>query len=101
MNKSNKSGKIILYFFIFAIICSIFIIIIAQSQFNNGIGFYNNVMMPTNKEGYFYNPESKVIYIRIGNMPRSTSFVEHYSPNGNLYRYNIETNTFEEIIKGG
>ena len=51
--------------------------------------------------GLFYDSATRVVYIvnGIDNTYESKTYCPYYAPNGLPYRYNPETNTFEEIEK--
>lgn len=43
-----------------------------------------------------YDPATRIVY-RINDHAYGVTYVPYYAPNGLPYRYNPETNTFEEI----
>lgn len=44
----------------------------------------------------WYDPATRIVY-RINDHVYGNTYVPYYAPNGMPYRYNPETNTFEEI----
>lgn len=44
----------------------------------------------------WYDPATRIVY-RINDHTYGVTYVPYYAPNGLPYRYNPETNTFEEI----
>ena len=50
------------------------------------------------KEDLFYDPNTFIVYRNVELLHTNDAVLVHYySPNGYEYRYNSETNTFEEI----
>lgn len=49
-------------------------------------------------DNLFYDSATRIVYMRCYNVD-GTSYTAYYAPNGLPYRYNPETNTFEEIEK--
>lgn len=78
-----------------AIIFIIFIIFIFVLQ--DSMQSSNN-MKDTNRPGYVYNIDSKIIYCKIKSA-YSTSYTVYYNENGNLCKYDLNTGEFKEIIK--
>lgn len=46
-----------------------------------------------------YDAATRIVYIRNYTYAGSCVYTPYYAPNGLPYRYNTETNTFEEIIE--
>ena len=51
--------------------------------------------------GLFYDSATRIVYMAHGvnNSYESETYCPYYAPNGLPYKYNPETNTFEEIEK--
>lgn len=47
--------------------------------------------------GLCYDTATRIIYVKIDGVGGYSYFSAYYAPNGLPYRYNPETNTFEEI----
>lgn len=50
--------------------------------------------------GLYYDPVTKIVYFwngRDGSIKTATMPSPYYAPNGLPYKYNVETNSFEEI----
>lgn len=45
----------------------------------------------------YYDSATRIVYMRNATYARLSVFTAYYAPNGLPYRYNPETNTFEEI----
>lgn len=48
-------------------------------------------------DGLVYDIATRVVYIRNRTSDHYWVYTPYYAPNGLPYRYNVETNTFEEI----
>ena len=60
---------------------------ISSNQFGTFVAIGNNLV---------YDPATRIVYI-INRNSYGDSYTPYYAPNGLPYRYNPETNTFEEI----
>ena len=47
--------------------------------------------------GLLYDSATRIVYLKIDGVDGYSYFSAYYAPNGLPYRYNPETNTFEEI----
>lgn len=45
----------------------------------------------------YYDSATRIVYLKFNSMGGYSHFSAYYAPNGLPYRYNPETNTFEEI----
>lgn len=61
---------------------------ISSSQFGTFVSIGNNLV---------YDPATKIVYIKNTTNASRYAYTPYYAPNGLPYRYNPETNTFEEI----
>lgn len=61
---------------------------ISSSQFGTFVSIGNNLV---------YDSATRIVYMKNNTYGAGCVYVPYYAPNGLPYRYNPETNTFEEI----
>ena len=61
---------------------------ISSNQFGTFVSIVNNLV---------YDPATRIVYRRNNTSDGYRVYIPYYAPNGLPYRYDPETNTFEEI----
>ena len=61
---------------------------ISSNQFGTFVAIGNNLV---------YDPATRIVYVRNSSYSCYYVYIPYYAPNGLPYKYNPETNTFEEI----
>ena len=69
---------------------------VSNTENISGTSFGKDVIIGIGN-GLYYDSTTRIVYLMFDNVGGYSYFSAYYAPNGFPYKYNPETNTFEEI----